>query len=105
MQNINRYFAVSYTRAKNVAISGLLQMFFFYLEVSRQIEGNTRGCDWTTEFPEITDRYAAQALNCTYRLYTALPTARTLFSTQNIFGRNTTITLVYIISDQNNFAI
>lgn len=71
MQNIDRYFAISYTRAKKALIFEFLQMFLFYTEVSGEVEGNTRSCNWAMKFPEILHKAVAQAQNCIYNLRTA----------------------------------
>lgn len=43
-----------------------LQMFFFYIEISREVKGITRNYNWATDGPEIPDRPAAKAQNCIY---------------------------------------
>lgn len=41
-------------------------MFFFYIEISKEVKGITRDYNWATEGPEIPDRAVAQAQNCIY---------------------------------------
>lgn len=84
MQNINRYCAINFTCAKKALIYVFFQMFFLYIEISRETRCTTRGYDWATEDAEIPDRAAAQAQNCIYSLCTIslhATNARTLIST------------------------